>query len=910
MGIRARFRRMVGIFGTVAIVASMATGTALAIGQTSASAASSAFSLDLGTATGIYQDVIGTTPAFSPPGGPTNAGDGWNFTVTGWHVGDTIAIATGTTNGGPGVECNTPEPNGVNSSHLDYSNSVFFSGGMDSGGSGSPYIFATGGSAAPVISTNAITSISNLNRAQTDKCLGTVTGKDPGAGNVELLTFLNSAPSSSTTATVYFGFAVGILGFALDAPVVFDTGFGAATGVVPFAGSYSVGSTVTGAVTIPSDATILGETPSANSPSSGIPRLTGSDVVPATPISNFQISEIGDFLPPNNTGIVGEQTTTPVPSPTSAHPGFVCLVLDNFTDQNLVFNPAGTAGVVFTASPNAGTSGYTAAAGGASVINGGTTLVLPVSEPSNAPTTWTASGIELATAAGDITNADGPVYAYVYYAPNSVGCPLDNLASNSVAPAVAAAPVDERTLGYVQLATVSELANSVYGDTADDTAAQAIGHQFNYSSGECVGNHFPAFLNGGGALFVATDASYEDALGAAYPAGADDSGVALTNPTTLSSATANIIRQEGIQTVYLVGGNLAISDAVENTLAATPSYLCGGVSPRYNVLGAPEDLTVIRIAGYSADDTNELLATFPGAQPIMVGPNVSGAFANPTLYNDTGSGISTTAPTSFGNAGILVTDTTFDDAVSGSALAYAGPAPLITTTPTALSPDALEAIANDHINELIALGGVDAISDAVLNQLSALGVSVLRVAGTDGSDTSTQLAAFELANAVAVSAAGVAIGPDGLGANNNDPLWANFVARTAGIITVPAPFDSVHAHAVLLARGDYYGDAESASVLAIHNGFYGFFNTTFKPLLLTESPTVLGTAVTGFLNSAGLAVSTLPGEAPSGGWSVPFSDGEQINDSSSSVYTIQPVGGIFALTPGLLGTAIAAVTAG
>jgi hypothetical protein len=236
--------------------------------------------------------------------------------------------------------------------------------------------------------------------------------------------------------------------------------------------------------------------------------------------------------------------------------------------------------------------------------------------------------------------------------------------------------------------------------------------------------------------------------------------------------------------------------------------------------------------------------------------------------------------------------------------------PLIVTTPGALDTDALEAIFNDHINQVIVLGGVLAITPAVISELPA-GVTAVRVAGIDGSDTSTELASFELSPTL--------LGGLGIGVDNNDPQWGAFVDRTAGEIAPPPGSSAqgdVHAHAVLLARGDYYADAETASVLAVHNGLFGF-NTTLKPLVLAESPTNLGSYVTSWLSNAGLAVSGLPGEVAAGGWAYSFgtttlppSFGNQVNNSSSNVYTIQPIGGPLALGQGVLNAAIAAVTAG
>jgi hypothetical protein len=81
-------------------------------------------------------------------------------------------------------------------------------------------------------------------------------------------------------------------------------------------------------------------------------------------------------------------------------------------------------------------------------------------------------------------------------------------------------------------------------------------------------------------------------------------------------------------------------------------------------------------------------------------------------------------------------------------------------------------------------------------------------------------------------------------------------------------------------------------------------------LVLTETSTSLGTPVTTFLNNAGLAISGLAGEGPALGLLDTDQSGYQNFENSSSVYTIQPVGGPLALTSSVLSAAITAVTAG
>jgi hypothetical protein len=131
----------------------------------------------------------------------------------------------------------------------------------------------------------------------------------------------------------------------------------------------------------------------------------------------------------------------------------------------------------------------------------------------------------------------------------------------------------------------------------------------------------------------------------------------------------------------------------------------------------------------------------------------------------------------------------------------------------------------------------------------------------------------------------------------------------------------VNAHTVLLARGDYYTDAEGAGgelsfndngfLCAIGKGTGPACADSYFPLVLAESPSNLGSYVTTFLNNAGLAVSGLAGELPAFGWQPPIPPaGHQANNASSSVYTIEPIGGPLALTPSTTSAALSAVTAG
>jgi hypothetical protein len=143
-------------------------------------------------------------------------------------------------------------------------------------------------------------------------------------------------------------------------------------------------------------------------------------------------------------------------------------------------------------------------------------------------------------------------------------------------------------------------------------------------------------------------------------------------------------------------------------------------------------------------------------------------------------------------------------------MAYADRFPVLLTTPSTLSPQVSSAISALGIRQVIVMGGQDAVSNAVVSSLEGLGVSVLRIAGVTFSDTSTELARFETATS-----------GDGLG-------WSG-----TGSLTV--------------ARGTFFTDGLAGAVVAAD----GPSASTPEPLVLTLSPTSVGTALASFLHTAG-----------------------------------------------------------
>ena len=159
---------------------------------------------------------------------------------------------------------------------------------------------------------------------------------------------------------------------------------------------------------------------------------------------------------------------------------------------------------------------------------------------------------------------------------------------------------------------------------------------------------------------------------------------------------------------------------------------------------------------------------------------------------------------------VLATGTGFQDAEAASTLAYAAHLPVLLSTPEALSTQAQDAIAALGVTQVLVMGGPLALSDAVVTTLESLGVSVLRVAGHDAGATAVELATLESAAA-----------PQGL-------AW-----HGTGDLTI--------------AQGTYFSDGLAGAVVAAD----GPTSALPEPLLLTQSPSVVGTALAAFLHTAG-----------------------------------------------------------
>ena len=624
-----------------------------------------------------------------------------------------------------------------------------------------------------------------------------------GINNVLVITFTNSGTISTGTATDLFGhtyaaeITVSGVNYAVSADV---NSFGVNQGNVQvtrppgyntpptFGNSGIAGSVPNDKLTSPTNAasatvgasnaniTVTSVTVVANKPSVTIQtNLTssGQSAVNA-PISPITITE-------GAPGSLGGGVT-----------GFACVQLTTVPGQTAEWNPT-TSTPTATLSGGFGTSTIPVTVETTGTQTGPGTLEFQIPAASTGtPGTVTLSGLAV-----NFANTGGGLILlkanFVYGGINAACAGTTPYAKNPF--------------------TIANVAARIFGQTQDATAAQI----FEQYPPACLPG-VPSATNETPAVLV-TNASYQDALSASYLAGQLGTGILTTPTATVSQDALNALRLRGVTEVFVVGGPLAVSQANVTQLQNTPAFNCGGISQRTTIDGQPVNLVVQQIFGQTADGTAAAVATFPGAGVPGTG-HFPGAYAG-TFNDTTGSNGSpaSSAPDTNVTTAILSTDQSFTDSASASAIAYTNHFPLLLTGPSSLSPDAVTALTNDAVQQVILMGGPIAISDNVLSQVEAMGISVLRVAGQDFTDTSQLLAQFELNS---VNSSGLTNGLDW------NPFFLSF------------------------ARGDYYTDAIVVSHIT---GVFGGV-----PILLTWDPNnegnPSGTNYLGtFLNTVGQVTS-------------------------------------------------------
>ena len=188
---------------------------------------------------------------------------------------------------------------------------------------------------------------------------------------------------------------------------------------------------------------------------------------------------------------------------------------------------------------------------------------------------------------------------------------------------------------------------------------------------------------------------YPDALTANYLAGIKGAPVLLTRKDQTPEEVKKAISDAGAKTIIIVGGEDVVSKAQEDSLKGT--------------------YAVKRLAGDNRYAT--------AAAVIAEGD---------------------TAPVS---TALLATGRNFPDALGAGPVAFAEKMPLAITDTDDAPDNVVQALRDAGINKVLVLGGKTAVSEAVVNELKAKGISVeKRFDGADRAETSTLLAQHAVDN--------------------------------------------------------------------------------------------------------------------------------------------------------------------
>jgi len=211
------------------------------------------------------------------------------------------------------------------------------------------------------------------------------------------------------------------------------------------------------------------------------------------------------------------------------------------------------------------------------------------------------------------------------------------------------------------------------------------------------------FPDGASSVVLATGQKFADALAANGLAGALGAPILLTTTAELPEVTEEALATLGPDTVYVMGGTAAVSQAVEDGLAG--------------------DYDIARVEGQNRWET----AAAAGAAIDATDDRI------PATTDD---GLGTTSD---GITAVLANGLNFPDAVSAGPVAFAGRLPVLLTEAGRI-PDATSAALEDlGIEHVLLIGGSTVINDSIETALEADGYTTERLAGGDRWATNVQV---------------------------------------------------------------------------------------------------------------------------------------------------------------------------
>ncbi|MGH8888491.1 MAG: cell wall-binding repeat-containing protein [Acidothermaceae bacterium] len=252
-------------------------------------------------------------------------------------------------------------------------------------------------------------------------------------------------------------------------------------------------------------------------------------------------------------------------------------------------------------------------------------------------------------------------------------CTATTIGGGAAAGANAAAP--EAATPASAASPTSTLSSSTAGSVSSD--ADRLAGSNRYGTSAQIAAQYPA---GVPSIYVATGASFPDALAAGAAAGSGSPVVLVAGGTIPADVSAEVARLKPAK-IILVGGPNSVPDSVGTTLAAT----AGG--------------TWSRLAGTNRYGTAQAVSA------AVFAPGVKVAY--------------------------LVSGVAFPDALTASALGALAGSPVLLTDPSSLPQETVDELTRLAPQQIVVLGGPTSVSDAVVDAVKAYSPSVVRVAGTD-----------------------------------------------------------------------------------------------------------------------------------------------------------------------------------
>ena len=301
----------------------------------------------------------------------------------------------------------------------------------------------------------------------------------------------------------------------------------------------------------------------------------------------------------------------------------------------------------------------------------------------------------------------------------------------------------------------------------------------------------------GAAAALAVPASAQSTFSFTRLAGADRYATAAAVATSSFTTSDTVLVASGRDFPDALAGNFLAGFKGAPILLVAPGSVPTATSDALTKLAAKN---VIILGGTSAVSAS-VQATLSAKYTVT---RVAGSNRYATAR-----AIAATAGVTVGTIGgvktaVLASGATFADALTAGPLGYAKQFPITITDPAALSADTKATFSNLGIKNVIIAGGTAAVSAAVEAEVKALGITTTRLAGNTRQLTAVAIANFETANG----------------------------------------FGSTH---VNLARGDDFADALAGGP---HAG------KELAPILLTDTPAVLGAAATVYLSAHANALTS------------------------------------------------------